>query len=45
MSDLLIVDDLHVRIAGSHILQGVGFTVPATGVTAVLRVMKALGRS
>lgn len=34
--DLLAVDDLHVRIGGSHILQGVGFTVPPSGVTALL---------
>lgn len=33
---VLRVDDLHVRYGGSHILQGVSFEVPATGVTALL---------
>jgi len=33
---LLEVVDLHVRYGGSHILQGVSFDVPATGVTALL---------
>ncbi|WP_353509003.1 ABC transporter ATP-binding protein [Intrasporangium sp.] len=33
---VLSVEDLHVRYAGSHVLQGVSFTVPATGVTALL---------
>jgi len=33
---ILEVDDLHVRYGGSHILQGVSFAVPATGVTALL---------
>jgi branched-chain amino acid transport system ATP-binding protein len=33
---LLSVADLSVRIAGSHILQGVTFDVPDTGVTALL---------
>jgi branched-chain amino acid transport system ATP-binding protein len=33
---LLSVADLSVRIAGSHILQGVSFEVPASGVTALL---------
>lgn len=33
---LLRVADLHVRVGGSHILQGVGFEVPQTGVTAIL---------
>jgi branched-chain amino acid transport system ATP-binding protein len=33
---LLHVDDLHVRIGGSHILQGVSFDVADTGVTALL---------
>ena len=33
---VLRVEDLHVRIDGSHVLQGVGFEVPPTGVTAVL---------
>jgi branched-chain amino acid transport system ATP-binding protein len=32
----LAVADLHVRIGGSHILQGVTFAVPPTGVTALL---------
>jgi branched-chain amino acid transport system ATP-binding protein len=35
-NDLLAVDDLHVRIGDSHILQGVSFAVPASGVTALL---------
>lgn len=33
---VLAVDDLHVRIGGSHILQGVGFTVAPGTVTALL---------
>ncbi|GAA1896333.1 ABC transporter ATP-binding protein [Streptomyces sodiiphilus] len=33
---ILSVDGLRVDIAGSRILQGVGFTVPATGVTALM---------
>lgn len=33
---VLSVEDLHVRYGGSHILQGVSFEVPATGVTALL---------
>ncbi|WP_431780950.1 ABC transporter ATP-binding protein [Streptomyces chumphonensis] len=33
---LLEVAGLHAEIAGSRILQGVGFTVPAAGVTALL---------
>lgn len=33
---LLSIVDLHVRIAGSQILQGVSFDVPASGVTALL---------
>ena len=33
---LLRVRDLHVRLGGSHILQGVSFDVPARGVTALL---------
>ncbi|HET7799944.1 MAG TPA: ABC transporter ATP-binding protein [Humibacillus xanthopallidus] len=33
---VLSVTDLHVRYGGSHILQGVTFDVPATGVTALL---------
>jgi branched-chain amino acid transport system ATP-binding protein len=34
--DLLTVEDLHVRIGGSHILHGVSFSVPGSGVTALL---------
>lgn len=33
---ILCVRDLWVRLGGSHILQGVGFDVPPTGVTALL---------
>lgn len=33
---VLAVEDLHVRFGGSHVLQGVSFEVPATGVTALL---------
>ena len=33
---VLALDDVHVRYGGSHILQGVSFDVPATGVTALL---------
>jgi branched-chain amino acid transport system ATP-binding protein len=33
---VLSLDDVHVRYGGSHILQGVSFDVPATGVTALL---------
>lgn len=33
---VLHIDDLHVRYGGSHILQGVTFDVPRTGVTALL---------
>jgi branched-chain amino acid transport system ATP-binding protein len=33
---LLEVDDLHVHLGESHILQGVSFAVPAGGVTALL---------
>jgi len=36
MTALLSVDDLRVSVAGSHILQGVTFEVPATGVTVLL---------
>jgi branched-chain amino acid transport system ATP-binding protein len=36
VKDLLRVEDLHVRIGGSHILQGVSFAVPGSGVTALL---------
>ena len=33
---LLEVQDLHVHLGESHVLQGVGFTVPEGGVTALL---------
>ena len=33
---LLEVDDVHVHLGESHILQGVSFKVPAGGVTALL---------
>ncbi|WP_049569960.1 ABC transporter ATP-binding protein [Streptomyces sp. SBT349] len=33
---LVTVDGLQVEIAGSRVLQGVGFEVPATGVTALM---------
>jgi branched-chain amino acid transport system ATP-binding protein len=33
---VLRIEDLHVRYGGSHILQGVSFEVPGTGVTALL---------
>ncbi len=33
---VLEVRDLHVRYGGSHVLQGVSFSVPAAGVTALL---------
>jgi branched-chain amino acid transport system ATP-binding protein len=36
VTDLLVVDELHVRIGSSQILDGVSFAVPATGVTALL---------
>lgn len=36
MTDAVAISDLHVSIAGSHILQGVSFNVPAGGVTALL---------
>jgi branched-chain amino acid transport system ATP-binding protein len=36
MSSALEVSDLHVTIAGSHVLQGVSFDVPDGGVTALL---------
>jgi branched-chain amino acid transport system ATP-binding protein len=36
VTDILRLTDVHVRIAGSHILQGVDFTVAAGGVTALL---------
>jgi branched-chain amino acid transport system ATP-binding protein len=36
VTPLLTVRDLRVRIGGSHILQGVTFDVPATGITVLL---------
>lgn len=33
---VLALHDVHVHLGGSHILQGISFEVPATGVTAVL---------
>ena len=33
---VLSLDDVHVRFGGSHVLQGVSFDVPSTGVTALL---------
>ncbi len=33
---LLEVTDLHVHLAGSHVLQGISFSVPEGGVTALL---------
>ncbi|MGH9020919.1 MAG: ABC transporter ATP-binding protein [Acidimicrobiales bacterium] len=36
MSDVLEVEDLHVSIGGSHVLQGVSLAVPKGGVTALL---------
>ncbi len=33
---LITVDDLHVHLAGSHVLQGISFSVPEGGVTALL---------
>ncbi|HEY5111797.1 MAG TPA: ABC transporter ATP-binding protein [Acidimicrobiales bacterium] len=36
MSNALELRDLHVSIAGSHVLQGVSFDVPEGGVTALL---------
>lgn len=36
VTPLLRLSDVHVRIAGSHILQGVGFDVAEGGVTALL---------
>ena len=36
MSNALEIRDLHVSIAGSHVLQGVSFDVPEGGVTALL---------
>ncbi|MBD3782957.1 MAG: ABC transporter ATP-binding protein [Micrococcales bacterium] len=36
MSSVLVLDDVHVRYGGSHVLQSVSFEVPDTGVTALL---------
>jgi branched-chain amino acid transport system ATP-binding protein len=36
VTDILRLTDVHVRIAGSHILQGIDFAVAAGGVTALL---------
>ena len=36
MSAALTVDDLHVYLGESHVLQGISFDVPADGVTALL---------
>jgi branched-chain amino acid transport system ATP-binding protein len=36
MTDILRLTDVQVRIAGSHILQGIDFAVPGGGVTALL---------
>jgi branched-chain amino acid transport system ATP-binding protein len=36
MSTALSVDDLHVYLGESHVLQGISFDVPADGVTALL---------
>jgi branched-chain amino acid transport system ATP-binding protein len=36
VTDILRLTGVQVRIAGSHILQGIDFTVPAGGVTALL---------
>ena len=36
MNDLVKVDDLHVYLGQSHVLQGVSFDVPEGGVTALL---------
>jgi branched-chain amino acid transport system ATP-binding protein len=36
VTNAIQITDLHVGIAGSHILQGVSFTVPTGGVTALL---------
>jgi branched-chain amino acid transport system ATP-binding protein len=33
---VLTLEDVHVRFGGSHVLQGVSFEVPPTGVTALL---------
>jgi len=36
VTNALELDELHVTIAGSHVLQGVSFEVPQSGVTALL---------
>ena len=36
MKSVLVVDGLHVYLGGSHVLQGVSFSVPEGGVTALL---------
>ncbi|MBR7743957.1 ABC transporter ATP-binding protein [Phycicoccus sp. BSK3Z-2] len=36
MTSVLTLEDVHVRYGGSHVLQGVSFEVPDTGVTALL---------
>jgi branched-chain amino acid transport system ATP-binding protein len=36
VTNAIEISDLHVSIAGSHVLQGVGFSVPTGGVTALL---------
>lgn len=36
MTNALEIRDLHVSIAGSHILKGITFEVPEGGVTALL---------
>src|SRR3954468_7053622 len=36
LAPVLEIDDVHVRYGGSHILKGISFDVPATGVTALL---------
>jgi branched-chain amino acid transport system ATP-binding protein len=36
LKSVLVVDDLHVYLGGSHVLQGVSFSVPEGGVTALL---------
>jgi branched-chain amino acid transport system ATP-binding protein len=36
VTDAIEINDLHVTIAGSHVLQGVSLIVPTGGVTAIL---------
>lgn len=36
VTDVLVLDDVHVRLSGSHVLQGVSFGVRSGGVTALL---------